>query len=66
MTVRVLNWAGPCIERGPYLGETPQFYVYEQAGQRRRARKSDVLVHLTPCKRCMDHPETQYPRGFDL
>jgi hypothetical protein len=64
--VRKINWAGPCIDQGPLVRETAQFYVYEQGGREHRIKKTDPLVHLEPCQRCMDHPQTQYPRGFDL
>ena len=44
MIVREINWAGPCIDRGPLVRETPQFYVYQahgkSAGLRRLPRAS--------------------------
>jgi hypothetical protein len=65
MIVRKLNWAGPCIDQGPLIRETEQFYVYQSAGER-RVKKTDPAIHLKPCNRCMDHPQTDYPRGYDL
>jgi hypothetical protein len=66
-TLRIVNWAGPCIDHGVVVGETRMFWKIEPIGFERRARifKSDPLVHLEPCTRCCDHPETNYPRGYE-
>jgi len=62
--VREVNWAGPCIDRGTLTKETEKFYVYRSRGGR-MFRISKRKVHLEPCQRCMDHPETYYPRGYE-
>jgi hypothetical protein len=67
-TVRQVNWAGPCIELGPLIRETAKFYVFQQHRNRRNReeRISKGKVHLEPCTRCVDHPNTSYPNGYDL
>lgn len=67
MIVREINWAGPCIDIGVLVGETALFYVIEPMGsnRRRRVKKGSPLIHVKPCQRCMDHPETNYPRGYE-
>ena len=67
MIVREMNWAGPCFNRGVLVRETAQFYVIEPWGfeSRKRIKKSDPSIHLKPCHRCVDHPNTDYPRGYE-
>ena len=65
ITVRETNWAGPCIGLGPLRKETPQFYVYGYGKRGERVSKNNPAIHLEPCRRCGDHPETEYPRGYE-
>lgn len=66
--VREVNWAGPCIEQGVLIGETKHFYIVEPTGRnrRRRIKKGSIgMTHVEPCERCMDHPKTAYPNGYE-
>lgn len=70
-TVRELNWAGPCIDLGVLTRETKAFWFFSRNGGREERVKKDGLrgkyhIHMEPCDRCVDHPKTNYPRGFDL
>lgn len=64
--VRETNWAGPCITLGPLQRETAKFWVYgHNIKDPRRIAKSNPKIHLEPCKRCEDHPQTNYPNGYE-
>lgn len=64
--VREVNWAGPCIDQGVLIGESEMFYYIEPVGFNRRKRiKKAPLVHTSPCQRCVDHPDTDYPNGYE-
>lgn len=73
-TVRAFSIAGPCLTLGRYVGETPQFYVYDEwrggdnYGGRKRVKKRTEAhysaAHVEPCSSCEDHPNTQYPNGY--
>ena len=70
MSVRDTNWAGPCIELGEFVRRTPKFIVFvdRRTGEERRmggSRLKHDLIHTTPCLRCMDHPNTYYPNGYE-
>jgi hypothetical protein len=65
--VRESNLAGPCIELGELIRETAQFYVFRDnfpPPNEHRIAKRKRRVHLEPCTRCEDHPQTQYPNGY--
>jgi hypothetical protein len=69
--VREHNSAGPCIVLGTVTKETADFYFYRRSPdtpERRVAklRRHGGSIHAKPCKRCEDHPQTEYPNGFDL
>jgi hypothetical protein len=68
-TVREFNLAGPCIEIGRLVRETSKFYVYNDEfipghffDQEKKIGKR--RTHIEPCKRCTDHPQTDYPNGY--
>lgn len=56
--VRVVNWAGPCLTD-----------VVEKVNKTRyklewHEPKHFIEVHIDPCTRCTDHPQTMYPNGY--
>lgn len=69
-TLREVNYAGPCLTLGTLVRETEKFWFYSRGARTERVKKDGIrgryLIHLKPCPRCMDHPQTEYPRGFDL
>ena len=73
-TVRRFSMAGPCIVLGEVVRETEHFYFYRgsrfgivgDTGTVRKVKKDgERLVHSVPCPSCRDHPQTQYPRGYE-
>jgi hypothetical protein len=59
--MRYVNWAGPCMRgyvtrvgRTRYNVDDGRAYIYF------------FEAHTEPCERCTDHPQTDYPRGYDL
>lgn len=61
--VRVWSPCGPCLPKGELIRTTGKFYVYrDRHGDERRI--SCTKAHVDPCKRCEDHPETDYPNGY--
>lgn len=57
-TVRVVNWAGPCLnDRVLKIGRAR--FKLERYGF-----KHFIEVHKLPCDRCTDHPQSQYPDGY--
>jgi hypothetical protein len=70
MTLRELNWAGPCIDVGTVVKQNDKWWWVDN-GQSRLTRKSKTSIdgryslHTDPCARCMDHPNTNYPRGYE-
>jgi hypothetical protein len=63
---------GPCIFQGILIRETPKFYVFAVNAHARdgllesfpQQKLSKDNAHIEPCKRCTDHPQTDYPMGF--
>lgn len=74
-TVRRFSAAGPCLTLGEIVRETEHFYFYKlrQFGYepdpavivRKVKKDGERLVHSKPCVSCMDHAQTQYPRGYE-
>jgi hypothetical protein len=65
-TVRESNLAGPCIPLGRLEKETASFYCYfdERPWAKCVKRIAKQKAHVEPCRRCEDHPQTQYPNGY--
>lgn len=73
--VREFSPAGPCLTLGRLTKETPQFWCYEEwkggdryEGAKRIAKRTETRysrAHIEPCQSCRDHPQTQYPRGYE-
>lgn len=71
--VRHLSWAGPCIEyRLASIGRTRYKLVKDPRPMRDGSMYTPApvfdyffMVHKEPCERCMDHPHTQYPMGYE-
>lgn len=57
--VREHSSAGPCFQLGPLVRETDQFFVYRRGTKEKRIAKR-AAIHTTPCRRCDDHPESDY------
>jgi hypothetical protein len=73
-TVRQFNRAGPCIVLGQLTSVTPQFFCFDewQGGDhyvskrvRRELPGRWSPNHVIPCRSCRDHPQTQYPDGYN-
>jgi hypothetical protein len=76
--LREFSFAGPCLELGTVTKATPNSVEFTEHGGRIRRRGGSAwnhvsmegglgsgLLHVEPCRRCMDHPETSYPRGYE-
>ena len=67
--LRELNWAGPCLDIGVVVEETAERIKFiDRSGNmthRRGAKVKWKVFHTDPCERCVDHPKTQYPNGYD-
>jgi hypothetical protein len=64
-TLREINWAGPCIPLGPVVRESDDWWFLDNGCRKWRKKKTSRLLHTEPCNRCMDHPKTDYPNGYD-
>lgn len=63
--VRNSSMVGPCIWLGPIVRETAKFYVIDSyKPEFYGTRKLKENVHIEPCIRCTDHPNTNYPMGY--
>ena len=64
--VRQYSAAGPCLKLGRKTGETAKFVSYSESNDPDDSgtRISKEKVHTEPCRRCTDHPETDYPNGY--
>jgi hypothetical protein len=56
------NGNGPCVILGIYLRETKLYTIYRILNQKSNAYVSKAVVHTIPCRNCMDHPQTKFPR----
>lgn len=67
--VRELNWAGPCLDLGVVVEETAERIKFidrsGKATHRSGAKVRWKVIHTDPCERCVDHPKTQYPNGYN-
>lgn len=72
--VRVISMAGPCftrrylIRRNPgsvTIGHWSTNHPDPTVGHLITERESYSWVHTEPCHSCTDHPETNYPNGYD-
>lgn len=59
--VRVVNWAGPCITHTVVSIGSARFRFEDDSYSHIRYGGT----HKKPCNRCVDHPNTFYPRGYD-
>lgn len=65
-TVREFSMVGPCIRLGEFVKRTPQRIFYRDRDGAVTCKTSRAgLVHTEPCPSCRDHPQTQYPDGYD-
>ena len=68
-TVREFSAIGPCLTLGELMHRTASTVVFRLAdgGINRRGgyRVKSGLVHTAPCRYCRDHPQTQYPNGYE-
>ena len=72
-TLREFNMAGPCIYLGDIVSNTSKAWkIIERSWpnetvkklKRSKAAKCG-LIHDEPCRSCIDHPESQYPNGYE-
>jgi hypothetical protein len=65
--VREKILAGPCLRLGELIRETDKLYFYHHPwyGERHvpKRPRGYPRFHIEPCRRCEDHPETDYPNG---
>ena len=60
--VRFFSMAGPCLP-ATVIRENRTTYTLNFYGNKKLESKS--LVHADPCPSCTDHPQSQYPRGYE-
>lgn len=68
--LRDFSAAGPCIPQGVVTNETATALEVTVAGSVRKVLKRNRrfqtgLLHTEPCRSCRDHPQTQYPNGYE-
>lgn len=67
--VRVLSWAGPCLERHLIRRNGKSFTVGHWScnvpGHGHLITEYVYTIHTEPCHFCEDHPQTSYPNGYE-
>jgi hypothetical protein len=67
--VREFSSIGPCIQLGEFVKRTENTITFiERDGSRCTRggqRLKNGLIHTLPCRSCRDHPESQYPNGYE-
>lgn len=67
--VRKFSAIGPCIPLGKLVKRTAKTVTFEERdgsrGTRGGYRLQCGLIHTEPCCSCRDHPQTQYPNGYE-
>lgn len=66
--VRVVNWAGPCLNGYRVVSVGKSRYKLDRGYGTRGLQTHDfkhfIEVHIDPCTRCTDHPQSSYPNGY--
>jgi hypothetical protein len=59
--VRFFSMVGPCLP-ATVVRSNPTTYTVDFYGTKKRVHRG--WVHADPCVSCTDHPNTQYPYGY--
>lgn len=66
--VRAFSTVGPCIVQGTLVRETSKFYCVAdrfESGRVRKIAKTRWDIHTALCVSCREHPQSQYPNGYE-
>ena len=55
--LRIVNWAGPCINHGRVIGETAKFWVIEPMGFEHRVTKCEYSSNASGATRSQSNSE---------